>query len=227
MKSPSKPEPTEEEKALEKVSVDTWNDYITRYRPAEAALAKKAEFTAGERAQVTGEVSADTAAAFKGLHRSTVSSSAVAGADVSSGKTKFSLAADATAQGKARGLGQGAAITGGELDSTQQNLKLTAFGRGLASDVVSNMSRGAQRATTLALSESEARWQRNMANVDAAMTVAGGAFQVGKMRKESKPSRERIKQMGNEVRGLDLPEIGFDIPEDNPFGDYPFGNFGV
>ena len=79
--------PTAQERALSDVSLSSWNDYVERFRPAEAALIKKAEFTAGEKAQVKGEASADTHAAFAGLSRDTVAKGGQAGADVNSGKT--------------------------------------------------------------------------------------------------------------------------------------------
>ena len=95
MQQPDNPGATEQERALGYVSTQMWDDYKTRFRPAEKALAKKAEFTPGERAQVKGAVAADTAAAFKGLARSTVAAGGVSGANVASGKTKMTLAADA------------------------------------------------------------------------------------------------------------------------------------
>lgn len=175
MKAPKKEPPTQQERALAAVSSAQWTDYVERFRPAEVALIKKAQLTSGERAQVKGEVAADTASAFKGLARDTVAKGAQSGANVSSGKTKLNLAGDATAAGVARGVGQAAAITGAEVDAEQQKVRIAGFGRQLATDVTANLSRGAQRATSLALAASQARFQRNQATVNAAFSVAGAA----------------------------------------------------
>ncbi len=172
---PDKPQATEQEKALADVSAAQWTDYVERFRPAEAALIRKAELTKGERAQVKGEVAADTATAFAGLSRSTVATGQQAGANVSSGKTKLGLAGDAEAAGVARGVGQAAAETGAEVDAEQQKLRIAGFGRKVATDVTANLSRGAQRATSLALAASEARFQRNQGLIDGVSAVAGAA----------------------------------------------------
>lgn len=175
MKSPSKQGPSAEERQLSAQSAATWNDYVARFRPAEAALAKKAEFTAGESAQVQGEASADTAAAFKGLSRNTVATGGISGADVNSGKTKLNLAGDALAEGKTRGAATNAAEIGGRLDSEMQGMGIVATGRGQANMAMSNLSQGAQRATQLALAESQAKFERNQAAVNSIAAVAGAA----------------------------------------------------
>jgi len=167
--------PTQQELALSDVSSAQWADYKTRFRPAEEALAKNAELTKGERAQVKGEVSADTAQAFKGLTRSTIAAGAAGGAQASSGKTKLSLAADASAAGKAKGVGQSLATTGAEIDEEGRQLQIAGFGRGVAQNVTANMSRGAQRATSLAIAASEAKFVRNANMADAAAGIAGAA----------------------------------------------------
>lgn len=177
MKSPKTSDfaATPEEIELRRVSGAQWNDYVSRFRPAEAALAKSVELTAGERAQVKGEVSADTAAAFKGLSRETISATGQAGADVSSGKTKLSLAGNTQAAGRSRGVGQAIAETGAEIDETSKQLGLVALGRDIATDVTSDLSRGARRATGLALAESAAKRAKNEALLGAFSTVAGAA----------------------------------------------------
>ncbi len=175
MKSPKKVGPTAQETALADVSAQQWTDYVERFRPAEAALIKQAQLTEGERAQVKGEVAGDTAAAFKGLTRNTIATGEQTGADVSSGKTKLSLAGDADAAGTATGLGQAAAITGAEVDAEQQKVRIVGFGRNLATDATANLSRGAQRATRTALAASESRFQLNQSRLDAFATVAGAA----------------------------------------------------
>lgn len=185
-KAPSKQPPTAQERALADVADSTWNDYIARFRPAEAALIKKAEFTAGEKAQVQGEASADAASAFKGLSRDTVAKAGQAGANVGSGKTKFGLAADAEAAGGAVGLGKAAAVTGGELDSEQQKLRIAGFGRKVAAGTMANLSRGAQRATSLALAASQAKFDRNNAIVEGISAVAGAATRKYQLAQEKK-----------------------------------------
>jgi len=183
MRAPAKVGPTASERALADVSSQQWNDYVARFRPAEAALIKKAEFTAGEKAQVKGEASADTAASFAGLARDTISKGKQAGGDANSGRTKFSLAADAESAGTAKGLAQGAAVTGGELDSEGQKLKIAGFGRKVATDVTANLSRGAQRATALAIADSQAKYERNAAMAEAVAGIAGAATRKLTMKK--------------------------------------------
>jgi len=175
MKKPAPIQATPEETELQRVSSAQWNDYVARFRPAEAALAKSVELTAGERAQVKGEVSADTAAAFKGLARETTSATGQAGASVSSGKAKLGLAANAQAAGRSRGVGQAIAETGAEIDESSKQVGLVALGRGIARDVTSNLSRGARRATGLAIAESEAKRLKNEALLAGVSTVAGAA----------------------------------------------------
>ena len=172
-KKPKKQAATPEEVELQRVSSSSWNDYVARFRPAEAALAKQAKLTAGERAQVKGEVSADVAEAFKGLTRDTIASGGRAGADVSSGKTKLGLAADARAAGTARGVGASIAETGAEIDESEQLLGIAATGRGLANTATANLSRGAHRATNLALAASNAKFERNRALVQGISAIAG------------------------------------------------------
>lgn len=204
--APTKQVATKGEIELGQRSVTAWNDYVSKFMPAEAELARRAEFTAGEKARVTGEANADTANAFKGLTRSTVTSAAQGGADVSSGKTKFSLAADATAQGKASGLSQAAASVGGQLDSEQQKLGLVGLGRNIASSATANLSRGAQRATSLALAESAAKYQRNLeisqARSDLVFGVAGAAANKGLQAYKNKKFTDKLP-----TSKLNLPDI--------------------
>jgi len=226
-KAPKKQKPTAQEQALAQVSSAQWTDYKARFRPAEEALAKNAELTSGERARVKGEVSADTAAAFKGMTRSTITAGAQAGAQASSGKTKLSLAADASAAGKARGVGQAVAETGAEIDEQGRQLQIAGFGRGVAQNVTANMSRGAQRATRLALAASEAKFQRNEANLAAVASVAGAAT-----RKWGSDllntDKKRLKKAGMDVKPFDFSSMDEDplryrSPDANVMGSYdPF-----
>ena len=183
-KKPKKQGPTASETALADVSQQQWADYVERFRPAEAALIRKAQFTAGEKAQVKGEVAADTAAAFSGLTRDTIAKGGAAGAKVGSGKTKLALAADTRAAGTAKGVGQGLAVVGGEVDSQMKKLGIAATGRGIARETTANLSRGAQRATSLALAASQAKFERNQALVEGVSTVAGAAVRKYQLNKE-------------------------------------------
>jgi hypothetical protein len=207
-KSPPKQQPTAEERALKEVSAAQWNDYQQRFRPAEIAMAKNAELTDGERAQVKGEVAADTAQAFEGLTRSTISAGEQSGADVNSGKTKLSLAANATAAGQARGVGQSIAETGAELDEQGQMLRIAGFGREVAAGATADMSRGARRATGLALAASQAKFERNQARIAAVSAVAGAAtnkfLKVRKANKEAEAAYEKSR------KGLGLDAGNFD-----------------
>jgi len=199
-KSPKKVGPTAQETALADVSGQQWTDYVERFRPAEVALIKQAQLTEGERAQVKGEVAADTAAAFKGLTRNTIATGEQTGADVSSGKTKLSLAGDADAAGTARGLGQALAITGAEVDAEQQKVRIAATGRGIAHDATANLSRGARRATNTALAASESRFQRNQNNIDALFAVAGAG--TAKYRSHLDAEKKRIAD--TPLNGIEL-----------------------
>jgi hypothetical protein len=193
MKPPKKQGPTAEERELERVSIAEWNDYVGRYRPAEAALIKDAQLTAGERASVKGQASADTAAAFKDLTSQTIRTGGQTGAKLSSGRTKFGLAGDALASGKARGLSAAAAETGAEFDRDQKELGITATGRNIAHDVTANLSRGAQRATRLSLAASQARFDRNAATVNALSSVAGAVTRKFGDPFGEKSSREQLE----------------------------------
>jgi hypothetical protein len=175
MKTPKKQGATAEETALKETSIAQWNDYVGRFRPAEAALAKKAELTSGERASVKGQASADTAAAFKGLNRETIAAGGQTGANANSGKTKLSLAGNAEAQGKARGLSGAIAETGAEIDSDQQKVGITALGRNIAANATADLARGARRATNVALASAAARHQKNEAAILGVASVAGAA----------------------------------------------------
>ena len=222
MKSPKKQGPTAEETALREVSSQQWNDYVERFQPAEAALIKKAEFTAGEKAQVKGEVAGDVAAAFKGATRNTVSSHGAGGADVSSGKTKLSLAADASAAGTAKGVGQGIAVAGGQVDSDQMKLKIAGIGRGVAHAATADLSREARGATRLALAASQARFEKNQAIVEGVATVAGAATKKFQLHNEGKKD---AKKFSDEFGDFDvsLPDIGFgDRSTPINFGPNPF-----
>lgn len=192
--------PTAAETALAEVSKARWDVYVEDFRPAEIALAQNAELTKGEKARVKGEVSADTAAAFKGLARSTIAAGAASGANVASGKTKFSLATDAAAAGATKGLGQTAAITGAELDAEGKQLQIVQFGHDVASNTIANLSRGAQRATTVALAAADAKFERNNARLSAVTTIAGAVSERYQINKT-----QGILDQGDFVGDLKLP----------------------
>jgi len=193
-KSPKKQGPTAQETALAEVSQQQWGDYVARFRPAEAALIKKAAFTAGEEASVKGQVAADAAAAFKGMARNTTAAGEIAGARANSGKTKMSLAADALSEGTARGVGKAQAELGGRLDSDLQKVRIAGIGRKIATDATADMSRGARRATSLALAESAAKAERNAATIDAAATIAGASFKKYQLNKAKKAETAKHRQ---------------------------------
>lgn len=202
MKSPKKEGPTAEETALKEVGVATWNDYSARYRPAEAALVKEAELTAGERASVKGQANADVAGAFKELTRNTIASGGVAGANVNSGKTKLGLAGDAASRGAATGGAAALAETGAEVDRDQQQLGIAATGRNIAHDATANMARGARRATSLALASSQARFERNASNVDALAAVAGAATRKFKGIHDAKKAAQQPELINSDFSHL-------------------------
>lgn len=174
-KAPPKVRASAQETALKNASTASWNDYIAKYRPAEAALAKEAELTAGERAGIKGAVSGDVAEAFKGLTRDTVAAGGQSGADVNSGKTKLSLAGDADARGRATGAGQNVADVTAGIESEQKKLSIVGHGRGVQTDTAKFAARGARRANTVAMAASNAKFARNTARTDALFGIAGAA----------------------------------------------------
>lgn len=167
---------SQQESALAEVSHAQWRDYQARFRPAEIEMIKRSEFTAGERAEVEGAAGADAAQAFKGLTRNTVSAAGQAGANAASGKVKMSLAGDADAFGEARGLARSAAGTGGEVDASQQKLRIASLGRNIASGVTADMARGARRSSALARAAADAKFQRNADMANLAMAVGGASL---------------------------------------------------
>lgn len=215
MKSPDKPKATAQEKALEQTSVAQWNDYVARYRPAEAELVRRAQTTAGERARVQGEVAGDVAESFKGLTRSTISSGGQVGADAASGRVKFALADDAEAQGRAQGLGRGVALTGARLDEDAQKLRIAGFGRQLATDATADLSRGARRATSLALNQAQDRFSRNATDLEVLGTIAGAASARGmEIYRDRKSAAQKSKF---------IEELGVDIENPFDFGSQTLG----
>jgi len=222
-KQPKDPGPSQQEMALADVSSQQWNDYISRFRPAELALAKNAELTKGERAQVKGEVAADTAQAFKGLTRSTIAAGGAAGAQAGSGKTKLSIAADASAAGKAKGVGQSMAETGAEIDAQGRQLQIASFGRGVAQNVTANLSRGAQRATSLAIAASEAKFVRNATRMNLAGAVAGAASRKYQSVREER-SRGRLNDLISEGSGISDMSVNIPPFDTSKLGTGPFDN---
>jgi len=175
MKAPSKQQASAEERALKDVATSSWNVYTSSYIPAEAALAKTAEMKQGEVESIKGQANADTAAAFKGMARQTQVSHQISGADEQSGKSKFALAGDAEAQGKATGLTKAGAKTNLQISKDQQKLGVVAIGRDQASGAIADMSANARRTTRLALAARDARQAKNSALIMGAATVAGAA----------------------------------------------------
>lgn len=204
MGQPKRAPKTEQEKALEEVSIAQWNDYVARFVPAEAALAKKAELTAGERARVKGEVSADVADAFKDLPRETL---AAHRGDASSGGAKAALAGDALAAGKAKGLGKAAAETVAEVEELKQRTGITALGRNVAADTTADLSRGARRAGSVAITEARARNYVNQAKIGLAASIAGAGI-----RKYQAVQADKLDAANNaRISGL-LPPIEPSLP---------------
>jgi hypothetical protein len=172
-KKPKDPGPSQADIAQVQVSQARWSHYVSQYRPAEAALVERAEFTAGERNRVRGEVAADTAAAFKGLDRKTVSAGGQAGSKVGSGSALMALAGNAEAQGGAQGVGKAAATLGGKLQSEGEKFRVTQIGQGVVSGIHSDLSQAARRQTAVANQKAFLKAQQQNARIAAAATVAG------------------------------------------------------
>lgn len=198
-RGPKIPGPSEEEKATKEVSIAQWNDYYSRFVPAEAELIRRSELTAGERASVKGQVAGDVASSFAGLTRGTLAAGESSGADASSGKTKFALASNADARGRALGLGQAAAETGAEATRDQQQAGLTALGRSGAAEITSDLSRAARRTQAVSLATAAAKWERNQAWINTAAVIAGAGTRKYQLHKEKTQRNAKIDA-----------ELGFD-----------------
>jgi hypothetical protein len=194
MKKPKMQKATAQEKALTKMGIDTWNGYVSDFMPAEAEMARRAEFTASEKAAAKGMASADTAAAFKGLNRDTIKTQSMVGADESSGRTKFAIAGNAEAEGKAKGLSAAAASVTGEIQSDYDQLGVMATGRDVAFSSMADMAAGARRATGLALAASQAKFAKNEALVNAAGVVAGAGVRRYQLNKDAAAKKAKESQ---------------------------------
>jgi hypothetical protein len=178
-KAPKDPGPSQADIAAVEVAEHQWSDYVSRYRPAEVELIKRSEFTAGERARVQGEASADTAAAFSGLTRGATVASAVSGAGIGSGQHKLALADISKTAGMTKGAGKVAATLGGRLSSENEKLGITAVGRGVASNVASDLSRAGRRQTQVTLQKALLKAERQNQQIAAAATIAGAGVRKG------------------------------------------------
>jgi hypothetical protein len=172
-KKPKDPGPSQADIAQVQVSQARWNHYVAQYRPAEAAMVARSEFTAGERNRVRGEVAADTAGAFGGLNRKTIAAGNQAGDKTGSGSALMALAGNAEAQGGAQGLGKGAATLGGKLQSESEKFRVTQVGQGVVSGIQSDLSQAARRQTAVANQKAFLKAQVQNAKIAAAATVAG------------------------------------------------------
>ena len=202
-KAPKDPGPSEADRAQVEVSEATWTDYVERYRPAEAQLVKRAQYSAGERSRVRGEVSGDAAAAFKGLARKTVSASGQAGQKVGSGSLVAALAGNAGAQGEVTGVGKAAADLGGRLKSEGDKLGVTAIGRNVVAGVQTNLSQAAQRQTQVALQKSmlKAALQNQKIELGAAVLGAGVRKGKGLYDKAQTAQQDQLISTGQTVAG--------------------------
>lgn len=219
---PKDPGPSQADMAQVAVAGHQWNDYMTRFAPAEAELVKRSEFTAGERARVRGEVAADTATAFKGLARKTVSASGQAGQNLASGATKLGLAGNALAQGEATGVGRAAAELGGRLESESEKFRVSQIGRNIVSDIQSDLSKTARRQTQASLEKAMLKAQAQNQKIAAAATIMGAGVRKYGLMQEDKPIEEidtsdfpslRVTEdPGFQVIGEDLFSGGLDSP---------------
>lgn len=221
-KGPKVPGPSPEEIALKEVSVAQWNDYVSRFRPAEAELIKRSELTAGERASIRGQAATDTASAFKGLTRGTVAAGEASGADVTSGKTKMGLAGNADARGQAIGMGAVAGELGAMAAQDKQQAGIAAMGRNIATDATTSFAQGARRASKVAMATAAARWETNVAAINAAAAVGGAAARKwgpGLM------DKRRLKKAGMDFKSnwdtnIEAAELRSAFPEGyTPFTD--------
>lgn len=213
--------PTAQERELERVSVAQWNDYVSRFQPAEAALAKRAELTQGEINRAQGEANADAAGAFAGLNQQTVAAGEISGAGVDSGRTKAGLFKNTQARGTASGIAQAAARTGAEIDEKGQLTGIARLGRGIAAGTTADLARGAKRAQSVSLNAAAARQAENAAYWDAAMGVAGAATRKFGPDFMAKRRNKKLAAGLPDPRALPLPnELDTAFPDRyNPFSN--------
>ena len=214
-KGPKVPGPSPEEIALKEVSIAQHNDWVKRFVPAESELIRRSELTAGEKASVRGQAATDVASAFKGLTKGTITAGEAGGADVSSGKTKMSLAGNADARGQAIGMGTVAGELGAMAAQDKQQAGIAAMGRDIAADATASFAQGARRASKVALATAAAKWETNVAAVNAGMAVAGAATRKYVLNdkwtsEEQAMNRKRLNESGL----VGAPDFGYKAPFD-------------
>jgi hypothetical protein len=203
-KKPKDPGPSQADIAQVQVAEASWNDYVSTFRPAEAEMVKRSEFTAGERSRVRGEVAADTATAFKGLTQKTVSASGQAGQKIGSGSLLADLAGNASAQGEATGVGKAAATLGGRLQSEGEKFRVTQTGRNIVSNIQSDLSQAARRQTAVSLQKAQLKAAIQNQKVTAAATIAGAGARKFKGYLDSQKEGASLTEA---IESFDMPEL--------------------
>jgi len=138
------------EKALAERAAREWNDYVTRFAPAEDALLAKLRDTEGAIERGRAEAGKAAAEAFGGDDAAYMAGGLRVGQALNSGSSVLGLAD--RVHGLAGAAGQGAA--GAERAAKERELKgllkMAAFGRGLADDSTLSLARAGREETTAA-----------------------------------------------------------------------------
>lgn len=217
-KKPKDPGPSAADVAQGEVQGQRWTHYMESYAPAEVALIKRSEFSAGERNRVEGEAAADAAQAFKGLNRKTISASSQAGQKAGAGALLADLASNAEAQGEVTGSGRNAAKLGGRLQSEMEKFHVVKTGQNIVSGVTSDLSMAGRRQTQVSLQKAFLQAQKQNEKMAAAAAIGGAAAaKFGPMLKDKWDAKKMEKLQA------DATEAGVGIPE---FSSFESSNIG-
>lgn len=172
MSSPDKQKPTGEERALAKRGAREFNDYVKRYLPVEDKYLEKAKATDAVRQEQRGIANVEAALANKESRSTFGKATAKTGGAPSSGRSVLGTSGLSNAQGKGAGLGQDVADREVKDRELKSEMKMTAFGRGLADQSSTNLRSAGSRAQRAA-----ARSQRQ--NIEDSHTLYSTASTVG------------------------------------------------
>lgn len=207
-KKPKDPGPSAADVAQVEVSGERFSMWMSDFRPAAAAMVKRASaVSAGERYRVRGETAADTAGAFKELNRTTISASSQVGQKAGSGGLVASMAANARSQGEASGMGKSAVTLGARLDKETEQFRAAQIGSGIADSVQTSLSQAGRRQTQVSLQKAILNAEKQNRKVAAGAAAAGAiARKYGPGLKDKWQDKKMAKlQADAEAAGVGIP----------------------
>lgn len=216
--TPSQVGPTEKEAALVEVGAKQWGEFLVKSNKIEPELIKQTRASTARRSAAEGLVSADTAASFSGLAGETTSVEALRGATSGSSAAKFAEVANTLGQGTTGAAGQVVAERGVADAEAAADVKLAAFGRGVANAATIDLARGARRASALARAEGISKFEEKATQRAAVASLAGGAV------RKFGPALLDRSATGAEIAAPTLNSDG--VVTDNPGNITGFGMFG-